>query len=74
MSWMVRMFGWLSADANRASRTNRPQASGSRESSSETNLRATGAAEARILRFVQHAHAAGADPLDDAVVGNPLSD
>ena len=41
MSWMVQMFAWFSADAARASRANRLNASGSRESSSETNLSAT---------------------------------
>jgi hypothetical protein len=30
--------------------------------------------KARIFGFVQHAHAAGADPLDDAVVRERLTD
>jgi hypothetical protein len=41
MSWMVQMFGWFSADAVCASRANRLIASGSLDSSSETNLSAT---------------------------------
>ena len=41
MSWIVQMFGWFSADAVCASRANRLNASGSRESSAETNLSAT---------------------------------
>ena len=74
MSWMVQMFGWLSADAVRASRANRLKASGSRESSSETNLRATGRPRRVSSALYTHAHAACADPLDDAVVRERLTD
>ena len=74
MSWMVQMFGWLSADAVRASRANRPKASGSRESSSETNLRATG----RPRRVSSALYTTPMPPppslLDDAVVRERLTD
>ncbi len=41
ISWIVTMLGWLSAEAERASASNRESRAGSRESSPERALSAT---------------------------------
>ena len=62
------MLGWLSAEAVRASRWKRSVASGSARGRLGQELERDVAAEADVLGAVDDAHAAGAEPIDDAVV------
>ncbi len=65
----VQMFGWLSDEAMRASRSNRSLASGEAPSDAGRNLIATlSVREARVFSFVDDAHTAGAELPEDAVV------
>ena len=70
---MVQMFGWFSAEAARASRSNRSSAWRSLRQSRRQELERDEAAELRVLGLVDDAHAAAADLLQDAVVGNGVS-
>ena len=67
-SWMVTMFGWLSADAARASRRKRWTGVGSVAGAARMTLSATGRLS-RVSNAAKHlAHAATADASVDAVV------
>ena len=64
MSWMVQMFGWLSAEAARASRWNRSTARGSRDELGRQELQRDAAAEPHVLGPIDDAHAAAAELLE----------
>ena len=62
------MLGWLSAEVVRASRWKRSVASGSAVADSGRNFTRDVPAEPQVLGAIDHAHAAGTQPVDDAVV------
>ena len=66
-SWMVTMLGWFSADAERASRSNRSIRSASAATSPRKHLDGDDAPEPGVAGPVDLAHAAGADRRDDLV-------
>ena len=63
------MFGWLSAETARASRTNRAFRVRVGHALGWQHFDRNEPAETRILRLVDHTHTALADLLDDPVVG-----
>ena len=69
-SWMVQMCGWLRAEASRASRSKRVSHGAGSWSSLRRNLIATSRSETHILAAIDDAHAALAELLEHAVMGN----
>ena len=74
MSWIVQMLAWFSADAVRASRAEPAQRLGIPRELFGDELERDEAVQPRIFGFVDDAHAAAAQLLDDAVVRERLTD
>ena len=72
-SWMVTMFGWFSAEAERASCVKRVSVSRSPARRSGQELDRHFAAQLRIAGDVHLAHSAGADGAEDFVVTEGLA-
>ena len=67
ISWIVTMFGWFSADADRASCSKRAQAIGVLRERRRQHLDRHLAPEPRVLRPVDLAHPARAERREDLV-------
>ncbi len=68
------MFGWLSDEAMRASRSKRSISLRPRGQAFGQELQRDVPAQPRVLGLVDHAHAAGAELTQDAVVLNQFAD